>query len=70
MGKKTDCLVLSLRLSQLIKEPTHIFPKATSSIDVTFVYNPDMLTVSLFHSPLYRNFYHQLVFVKADLNVF
>ena len=59
---KKRTVLYNLGLTQLIKEPTHVFPKATSSIDVTFVYNPDMLTGSLVHSPLYRNFYHQLVF--------
>ena len=60
----------SYGLNQLIQEPTHKLNSSSSSIDLIFTWQPNLVMESGIHSPLHSNCHHQKVFAKFNLSVF
>ena len=67
---KTDFLTSQFGLSQLIKEPTHIFENSSSCIDVIFTTQPNMVLEFGVHHLLHQNSHHLIIFAKFNLKVY
>ena len=57
-------------LNQLIQEPTQILNLSSSSIDLIFTQQQNLVIESGIHSSLHSNCHHQIVFVKFNLSIF
>ena len=55
---------------QLMSEPTHLFPTSSLCIDLIFTNQSNMIMNSGVFPLIYQNCYHQIVFAKANLNIF
>ena len=65
-----DFLTCEFRLSQIIKEPTHILENSSSCIDLIFTTQPNMVLESPVHHSLHQNGQHQVIFVKFNLKLY
>ena len=54
---------------QLIKDSTHILPNSSSSIDLIFTDQPNMITNSGVHPSLHPNCHHQIIFCHLRLKI-
>ena len=66
---QVDSLTISFGLSQTMSDPTYILPNSSSSIDLIFTNQPNLVTESGIHPSLHPKFHHQVVFAKLSLNV-
>ena len=66
-GNQLDVIASSYGLSQLIFEPTHIFPDSSSWIDLIFINQNNLITDSGVHASLHPNCHHQIVYAKLNL---
>ena len=55
-------------LHQLISQPTHLLPTSTS-IDLIFTDQPNLVVNSDTHSSLHKNCHHQITFCKLNLKI-
>ena len=69
-GCKINTKVSSYGLNQLIQEPVHILNWLSSSIDLIFTSQPNLVMESGIHSSLHSNCQHQIVFAKFNLSIF
>ena len=65
-GDKIDFLTSQFRLSQIIKESTHILENLSSRIDLIFTASPNIALESGFHHSLHQNCHHQIMFAKFN----
>ena len=56
-------------MQQIIKEPVHITNTSSSSIDLIFTSQPNLITDSGVQSSLHANCHHQIVFAKFNLHI-
>ena len=56
-------------LYQVINEPTHFFRKFFIRIDLIFISQPNLNTVSGVHPSLHPNCHHQVIYAKFNLKV-
>ena len=68
-GSKIDILTSTFGFHQIIKEKTHILNNSSSSIDLKFTSQANLVTESGVHSSLHENCNHQITYVKFNLNV-
>ena len=68
-GNEIENVTAQFGLQQIIKEPTHISNTSSSSIDLIFTSQPNLITDSGVHSSLHSNFHHQIVFSKFNLHI-
>ena len=66
-GNQLDVIASSYGLSQLICEPTRIFPNSFLWIDLIFINENNSITDSRVHSSLHPNCHHQIVYAKLNL---
>ena len=58
-------------LQQIIKEPTHILDNCSSSVDLTFASQANLLIeLSGVYPSLHSNCHHQIIYSKFHLQVF
>ena len=69
-GSKIDLLPSQFGLSQIFKEPTHIFENSSSCIDLIFTTQPNMVLESGVHHSLHQNCHHQIIFAKFNLKMY
>ena len=75
LGKTTyedtriDGITSQFVLEQLIHEPTHIIGGRTSSMDLIFASQPNLVVESGVQSSLHQNCHHQIVFATFNLKV-
>ena len=69
-GNIIETITSHFCLHQLIRDPTHIFGKSSSSIDLIFTSQPNMIVNSGVHSSVHANCHHQIVFGKFDLKTY
>ena len=67
---KFDGIASQFGLHQLINEPTHLTRNASSSIDLIFTSQPNLVMESDVHSSLHENCHHQITFAKFNLNIY
>ena len=65
-GSELDFLTSQFKLSQTIKEPTHILHNSRSCIDLIFTSQPNMVIDSGVHASLHANCHHQIMSAKFD----
>ena len=63
-GSKIDAITSQFGLKQLIQEPTHILTDSSSSIDLIFTSQPNLVMELGVHSSLHQNCHHQLIYAK------
>ena len=68
-GDANENLTFQFGMQHVIKEPTHILDTSSSFIDLILTSEPNLITDSGVHSPLYSNCHHQVIFAKFDLEV-
>ena len=68
-GSKIDFSMSSIGFHKIINKLTHIWNSSSSCIDLLFTTEPHTVMESGVHSSLHANCYHQLRYVKFDLNV-
>ena len=69
-GSKIAFLTSQFGLSQIIKEPTHIFENSSLFIGLIFTTQPHMALKSGVHHSLHQNCHHQIIFAKFNLKVY
>ena len=68
-GFQIESLTSFYGFSQLISNPTHNLPHTSSSIDLIFTDQPNLIIDSGVHSSLHPNCHHQIVFCKLNLKI-
>ena len=66
-GSELDFLTSQFRLSQIIKEPTHILDSSKSCVDLIYTSQPIMVIDSSVHASLHSNCHLQIIYAKFDL---
>ena len=56
-------------MKQLISEPTHILQQYSSSIDLTFTNQPNIVVDSGVESSLHAKCHHQIIYSKPNLTI-
>ena len=69
-GSELDFLTSQFRLSQIIKEPTHIRDTLRPCTGLIFTSQPNMVIDSGLHASLHSNCHHQVIYAKFDLKIF
>ena len=69
-GCKINTKASSYGLNQLIQEPVLILNWLSSSIDLIFTSQPNLVMESGIHSSLHSNCQHQIAFAKFNLSIF
>ena len=69
-GLQNEFLASQFAMSQVIKEPFHIFDNSKSCIDLIITSQPNMIMDSGVHPSLHSNFHHQIIYAKLDSKVF
>ena len=68
-GTQVDSLTSSYGLSQIISDPTHIFPNSSSCINLILTNQPNLVTESGAHPSSQPKCHHQILFVILKLKV-
>ena len=68
-GDQVDSPTTSYGLSQIISDPTHMFPNSCSCIDLIFTNQSNLVTENGVHPCLLAKCHHQIVFAKLNLKV-
>ena len=68
-SSQVDAVASAYDLSQLICEPTHIFPNSSLYIHLIFINQSNFILDSSVHASLHPNFHHQLVNAKLNLKI-
>ena len=68
-GLQNDYLTTSYGFQQLISEPTHILKNSSSSIDLIFTDQPNLITASATHPSLHPNCHQNITFCKINLKI-
>ena len=68
-GTRTDSVTSEFGLEQLIHEPTNITRERSSSTNLIFVSQPNLVLESGVQSSLHQNCHHQIVFARFNLKV-
>ena len=68
-GTKTDALTSYHDLHQLTSQPTHILVNSSSSIDLIFTDQPNLVTDCGTHPSLHPNCHHQIISCKLNLKI-
>ena len=66
-GRRIDGITSQFGLEQVIHEPTHIIGERSSSIDLIFASQPNLVVESGVQSFLHQICYHQIVFARFNL---
>ena len=66
---RIDYLTTSYGFQQLISEPTHILKNSSSSIDLIFTDQPNLITASATHPSLHTNCHQNITFCKINLKI-
>ena len=66
---KLDDLTCQYRLTQLLKEPTHISDHYRSCADLIFISQPNLVVDFGIHPSLHENYLHQIVCSKFHLKI-
>ena len=69
-SSRTDGLVSSYGLQQLINEPTHRTGRSSSFIDLLFCSRRNLVMESDVHPSLHPNCHHQIFYAKFKLKVY
>ena len=69
LGKTTYGISSQFRLEQLIHEPIHIIGERSSSVDLIFASQPNLVVESGLQSSFHQNCHHQIVFARFNLKV-
>ena len=65
-----DDVTRNYELHQRIQEPKHILNSSSSSIDLIFTFQSNLVMESEIHSSIHPNCNHQVVFAKFNFSVF
>ena len=68
-GNEIENVTAQFGLQQIIKDPTHMSNTSSSSIELIFTSQPNLITDTLVHSSLYPNCHHQIVFAKFNVHI-
>ena len=68
-GTQLETTTIIYGFQQLIDEPTHIRKNSSSSIDLIFTNQPNLIVNRGTHPSLHENCQHQITFAKARLRV-
>ena len=68
-GTKIDCLASEYDLRQVINEPVHLLEDSSSSIDLSFTSQPNLVIDAGVHPSLHANCHHQIVYAKFNLKI-
>ena len=68
-GTILENLTSLIVMKQLISDATHILRHSSSSIDLIFVNQPNLLKDSGIHPSLHQNCHHQIIFCKLNLKI-
>ena len=66
---RIDYLTTSYGFQQLISEPTHILKNSSSSIDLIFTDQPNLITASATHPSSHPNCHQNITFCKINLKI-
>ena len=67
---KIDGNTSTFGLQQIINEPTDIIGDSSSSIDLIFSLQPNLVMESGVHSSLHPDYHHQITYAKFNLRIY
>ena len=68
-GTHINSLISMYGFDQLMSDPTHILPALSSSIDLIFTYQPNLVFDSGVHPSLHTNCRHQITYCNFNLMI-
>ena len=66
-SSKFNRIKFQFGLQQLIQGPTQILSNSSSSADLIFTFEPNLVMESGFYASIHENCHHQLVYAKFNL---
>ena len=69
-GSMIDTIARSYGLNQLTQEPTHVLDSSSSSIDLIFTLQQNLVMESGIHLSLHSTYHHQITFDRFNLSIF
>ena len=68
-GTQLESLTSVHVFRQLVSQPTHLLPQTSSSIDLIFTDQPNLIVDSDVYPSLHSNCHHQITYCKLNLSI-